>query len=137
MSTLRHHFHHKNPLRLRKHLNYLQQIIGFVLSIIMQTMVALLTMHLSNNVPNNTKQCHTVVPMLTFKMALLKEQLGTPLTPQEPCYFVQKQDGQVQCIFVCGHMQSVWLYTSITQHQFCLIENQGLSNFLVSMWDFT
>ena len=34
------------------------------------------------------------------------------------------------------YMQLGWLYTPITQHQFCLIENQGLSYFLVSMWDF-
>jgi hypothetical protein len=82
-------------------LNDLQQIMGFLLSNIMQTMAALLTMHLSIIVPNNSKQFHTVVSMLTFKMTLLKEQLGASLTPQEPCYFVQKQDGQGQCIIIC------------------------------------
>ena len=134
MSTSSHHFHHKKPLRLRRHLNNLQQITGFVLSNIMQTMAATLTMRLSTIVPNITKQFHTVVSMLTFKMALLKDQLGTSLTPQEPCYFMQKQDGQVQCILVCGHMQSGWLYTSITQHQFCLMENQGWGELYGTPW---
>ena len=35
---------------------------------------ALLIMHLSNIVPDNIRQFNTVVSMLTFKMALLKEQ---------------------------------------------------------------
>ena len=55
------------------------------------------------------------------------------LTLQEPCWFMQKQDGQVQCIFVCGQMQPWWLCTYITQHQCCLMENHGLSYVLVSM----
>ena len=114
-------------------MNDFQQIMGFLLSNIMQTMAALLTMHLRIIVPNNTKQFHTVVSKFTFKMTLLKEQLGTSLTPQEPCYFMQKQDGQGQCIIVCGHILLGLLYTSITQHQFCLMGNQGLSYFLVSM----
>jgi hypothetical protein len=78
-------------------LNDLQQITVFVLGNIMQTMADLLIM-LNGIVPSNIRQNHTAVSMLTFKMALQKEQSGTLLILPEPCYFMQKQDGQVECI---------------------------------------
>ncbi|KAL7480701.1 hypothetical protein ACHAW6_006364 [Cyclotella cf. meneghiniana] len=46
---------------------------------------------------------------------------------------MQKHNGQVQFIFVCDHMLPGWLYTSITWHQFYLMENHGLSYGLVSI----
>ena len=51
----------------------------------------------------------------------------------KPCSFMEKQDGQAQCIFICGRMQSGWLCISITQHQFYLMEDHILSYSMVSM----